>query len=212
MSVERRARLSPDDRRAQLIASGVEFLADHALDALTIDVLAARGGVSRALIFHYFDTRQGMQRAVVQAARDALLHATLPRPELPPRERVHDVLERITSFVADHRGTFFSLVRGPASGDSTVRALVDEARAANAERLREALIELGEPDSAALRLALRSWVAFAEETFVALAEDPGTLDHGAATPPRVRGGQEDLIAFLELTLRGVVSAARGARL
>src|SRR5690606_6653064 len=123
MSAERRVRLTPDARRAQLISAGVSFLADHALDDLTIDVLAARAGVSRALIFHYFDTRQGMQRAVVQAARDALLQATLPRPELPPRQRVHDVLMRITSFVAEHRGTFFSLVRGPASGDPTVRAL-----------------------------------------------------------------------------------------
>ncbi|MDQ0612467.1 AcrR family transcriptional regulator [Microbacterium sp. W4I4] len=207
MSVERRVRLTPDARRAQLISAGVSFLADHSLDDLTIDVLAARGGVSRALIFHYFDTRQGMQRAVVEAARDALLHATLPRPELDPEERVHDVLVRITSFVADHRGTFFSLVRGPASGDPTVRALVDEARAANAERLREALIELGEPDSAALRLALRSWVAFAEETFVALAAELGDV---STRPPTHR--PEDLIAFLELTLTGVVTAARSARL
>lgn len=207
MSVERRVRLTPDARRAQLISAGVSFLADHSLDDLTIDVLAARGGVSRALIFHYFDTRQGMQRAVVQAARDALLHATLPRPELAPEERVHDVLVRITSFVADHRGTFFSLVRGPASGDPTVRALVDEARAANAERLREALIELGEPDSSALRLALRSWVAFAEETFVALASQQGD-----ATTPQPDHRPEDLIAFLELTLAGVVTAARSARL
>ena len=197
----------PDTSSAQLISAGVSFLAYHALDNLTIDVLAARGGVSRALIFHYFDTRQGMQRAVVQAARDALLHATLPRPELAPEERVHDVLVRITSFVADHRGTFFSLVRVPASGDPTVRALVDEARAANAERLREALIELGEPDSSALRLALRSWVAFAEETFVALASQQGD-----ATTPQPDHRPEDLIAFLELTLAGVVTAARSARL
>src|SRR5690606_37313043 len=116
-------------------------------------------------------------------------------------------LMRITSFVAEHRGTFFSLVRVPASGDPTVRALVDEARAANAERLREALIELGEPDSSALRLALRSWVAFAEETFVALASEHS----GAARPPSAPL-PENLIAFLDSTPTGVVTAARSARL
>lgn len=205
MPSERRSRLTPEQRRAQLIAAGVGFLADHALDDLTIDVLAARAGVSRALIFHYFDTRQGMQRAMVVAARDALLEATLPRPELAPRERVHDVLVRITRFVADHGSTFFSLVRGLASGDPEVRAIVDGAREANAEHLREALVELGETDSATLRLALRSWVAFAEETFVALA----SREDAAETGVERSGG---LIAFLEHTLSGVVAAAREARL
>lgn len=205
MPAERRVRLTPDQRRAQLIATGVGFLADHSLDDLTIDVLAARAGVSRALIFHYFDTRQGMQRAMVIAARDALMEATLPRPELAPEARVHDVLVRITRFVAEHGSTFFSLVRGLASGDPDVRAIVDGAREANAEHLRDALVELGESDSPALRLALRSWVAFAEETFVALA---AREDAGSAADERSDG----LIAFLERTLTGVVAAAREARL
>jgi len=201
MSVERRVRLSPDERRAQLIATGVNFLSDHALDELTIDRLAAMTGVSRALVFHYFDTRQGMQRAVVQAARDALLAATLPNQELPPKERVHDVLLRITRFVREHRGTFFSLVRGVASGDPAVRAVVDEAREANAEHLRVAWVELGEVDGTALRVALRSWVAFTEETLAALSVD----DADRAEDPTV-------VAFLERTLDGVVAAARDARL
>lgn len=207
MPVERRSRLTPDERRAQLIAAGVGFLADHALDDLTIDVLAARAGVSRALIFHYFDTRQGMQRAMVVAARDALLAATLPRPELEPAARVHDVLVRITRFVAEHRGTFFSLVRGVASGDPEVRAIVDGAREANAEHLREALVQQGEVDSPAMRLGLRSWVAFAEETFVALASRSAEPEAEVATDTA-----EGLIAFLEDTLTGVVTAARDARI
>ncbi|MDT0157523.1 TetR/AcrR family transcriptional regulator [Microbacterium sp. ARD32] len=200
MPAERRVRLTPDERRAQLIAAGVGYLADHALDDLTIDVLAGLTGVSRALVFHYFDTRQGMHRAVVQAARDALLTATLPQPELPPRERVHDVLLRITQFVDDHRGTFFSLVRGIASGDPSVRAVVDQAREANAEHLRESLVELGERDTAALRLALRSWVAFTEETLIAL----------AAERSGARATDATIVAFLERTLEGVVAAAREA--
>lgn len=201
MSAERRVRLSPDERRAQLIATGVNFLSDHALDELTIDHLAAMTGVSRALVFHYFDTRQGMHRAVVQAARDSLLAATLPDPELAPRERVHDVLLRITRFVREHRGTFFSLVRGVASGDPAVRAVVDEAREANAEHLRIAWVELGEADGPALRVALRSWVAFTEETLAALSVD-GTG----------RADDAGVVAFLERTLDGVVAAARDARL
>lgn len=199
MSVERRIRLTPDERRAQLVATGVNFLSDHPLDELTIDELAERAGVSRALIFHYFETRQGMHRAVVTTARDALLTATEPRPELPPRERVHDTLERIAMFVREHRGTFFSLVRGVASGDPAVRAVVDESREKNAAHLWEALTEIGEPDSRALRITLRAWVSFAEEIFVTLAVGDDA-------------DRDAVVAYLERSLEAAVTAARGAEL
>ncbi|MFC4137397.1 MULTISPECIES: TetR/AcrR family transcriptional regulator [unclassified Microbacterium] len=199
MPVERRVRLTPDERRAQLVAAGVNFLSDHPLDELTIDELAERAGVSRALIFHYFDTRQGMHRAVVTTARDALLTATAPRPELPARARVHDTLERIAMFVREHRGTFFSLVRGVASGDPAVRAVVDESREKNAAHLLEALLEVGEPDSRALRITLRAWVSFAEEIFVTLAVDDDA-------------DRDAVVAFLERSLEAAVVAARGTEL
>ncbi|MFF3027651.1 TetR/AcrR family transcriptional regulator [Microbacterium sp. NPDC057944] len=198
MSSEQRSRLSPDQRRAQLIAIGVGFLAEHPLEELTIEELAARAGVSKALIFHYFDSRQGVERAIVTTARDSLLLASEPRPELPPRERIHDTLLRIAGFVREHSGTFSSLVRGVASGDSAVRAIVDESRELNALRLLEAFTELGIPDSAALRVALRAWVSFTEETLLELIVDR-------------RADDDAVVEFLEQTLDGVVDAAGRAR-
>lgn len=199
MPDDRRSRLTPDERRAQLIALGVNFLADHPLDELTIDELARRAGVSRALLFHYFDTRQGMHRAVVLTARDAMLQATAPRPELPPRERIEDTLLRFAAFVREHRGTFISLVRGIASGDQTVRELVDESREINAEHLHDALSELGIPDTRALTIALRAWVSFTEEVLVTLATQESVDD-------------TELVAFLSRTLDAVVEAARASTL
>jgi AcrR family transcriptional regulator len=196
MPAERRARLTPDQRRAQLIAVGVNFLADHTLDELTMEALAQQAGVSRPLAFHYFDTRQGMHLAVIATARDSLLQATEPRPELPPLERLHDTLMRIAGFVQQHRGTFHSLVRGIASGDSAVRAVVDESRERNTERLVEVFTELGTPDSPALRMALRAWVAFTEETLISLLVERDT-------PPA------DVVRFLVGTLDGVVASAGG---
>ncbi|WP_235201359.1 TetR/AcrR family transcriptional regulator [Microbacterium sp. CH12i] len=128
MSAERRNRLTPDERRTQLLILGVSFLADHPLGDLTIDELARRAGISRALVFHYFESKQGMHRAIVTTARDSLIQATEPRLDLPPRERIDDTLLRFAAFVREHRGTFSSLVRGVASGDPTVRGVVDEAR------------------------------------------------------------------------------------
>ncbi|MGO2746048.1 TetR/AcrR family transcriptional regulator [Microbacterium sp.] len=199
MSSERRSRLTPEDRRTQLIVVGVNFLADHPLDELSMDELARRAGVSRALLFHYFESKQGMHRAVVTTARDSLLQATAPDPELEPRERIDDTLRRFAIFVREHRGTFLSLVRGVASGDPTVRALVDESREFNAELLREAFGELGVRDTRAVRVALRAWVSFAEEVFVSLAADQLTDD-------------DELVAFLVRTLDAAVTAARDSDL
>jgi AcrR family transcriptional regulator len=184
MQAQRRTRLSPDERRAQLVALGVAFLADHPLDQLTIEYLSAKAGVSRGLLFHYFDSKNGLHRDVVRTARDSMLRATVPVAELEPRERLRDTLARIVQFVRDHRGTFFSLVRGVASGDTEVRGVVEEARRVQADRVIAVFIELGHEDSELLRIALRSWVAFAEEILVESAL-------GTEMP------SEQIVAFLE---------------
>lgn len=199
MSAERRIRLTPDERRTQLLALGVNFLAEHSLADLTIEELARQAGVSRALVFHYFDSKQGMHRAVVTMARDSLIHATAPKSDLPPRERIDDTLLRFTAFVREHRGTFSSLVRGIASGDPTVRAVVDESRELNAAHLRDAFAELGVPVTRALTLTLRAWVSFAEEVLVTTAADDRAADAA-------------VVALLGRTLDGAVMAARDSRL
>lgn len=193
MEIDRRTRLTPDERRAQLVALGVAFLVDKPLDALTIDVLSAQAGVSRALLFHYFGSKQGLHREVVRTARDSMLRATEPQEDLPPLDRLHDTLSRIVRFVRDHRGTFYSLVRGVASGDTEVREVVEEARTVQAERVIAVFLELGVADTELLRIALRSWVAFAEEALVrsALGTDLAS---------------DEVVAFLDRSARAVVAA------
>jgi AcrR family transcriptional regulator len=194
VDTDRRTRLTPEDRRAQLVALGVAFLADNPLEQLTIDELSARAGVSRGLLFHYFGSKQGLRREVVRTARDSMLHATEPVPDLPPLERLRDTLARIVAFVREHSGTFYSLVRGVASGDEEVRAVVEEARGEQAERVTAVFLELGVIDTPLLRIALRSWIAFAEEALVESAI-------GTDLP------NERIVAFLQRSAQGVVDAA-----
>lgn len=167
-----RTRLGPEERRAQLVALGVATLADRPLDALTVSGLARDAGISRGLVFHYFGSADGLHRAVLEKARDAMLHATEPSSDLGPRERLRDTLRRTVGFVRDHGGTFASLVRGPASMDAEARAVVDQVRASQAHRVVDVFVESGVPDSARLRRTARAWIAFAEETLVGVALDP----------------------------------------
>jgi AcrR family transcriptional regulator len=195
MAAERRTRLTPEDRRAQLIALGVASLVDLPLHDLTIELLSERAGVSRALLFHYFGSKQGLHREVVRVARDSMLHASEPVPDLEPLERLHDTLSRIVGFVREHRGTFYSLVRGVASADLEVREVVEQARVEQAERVTAVFLELGMPDTALLRIALRSWVALAEE---ALVDNDELAD-------------DELVSFLERSAVAVASAVSIAR-
>ena len=191
-------RLSRDDRRAQLLASGVAFLVDQPLDALSIEVLADREGVSRALVFHYFGSRQGLHTAVVTTARDALIEASTPRADLPPLERLDDTIGRIVGFVRAHGGTFTSLVRDIASGDPVVRTLVDEARDENARRIVDVFVDLGHAETDLLRVAARAWVAFAEDILIALALGTERSD-------------AEIVAFLADTARAITGSVEAAQ-
>jgi AcrR family transcriptional regulator len=195
MEADRRTRLSPADRRAQLVSVGVTALADIPLHDLGMDDLARRAGVSRGLVFHYFGSRQGLHRELIVAARDGMLRATEPVTELGPRERLHDTLARTVQFVRDHRSTFYSLVRGVSSGDDEVRAAIDEARETQAARVLAVAIELGADDAPLLRVAVRAWIALAEEALVAAA--------------RSAEADAELVGFLERSALAVADAARG---
>jgi AcrR family transcriptional regulator len=193
MATDRRARLTPEERRAQLVALGVAALAEQSLESLTIEQLAEGAGVSRGLVFHYFSSKLGLHREVVRTARDSMLRATEPVADLPPIERLRDTLTRIVQFVRDHRGTFYSLVRGAASGSPEVREVVVEARLAQAERLIEVFRELGAPDSELLHIALRSWVVFAEEVLVESAIDSDM-------------SSREIVSFLERSAQAVAAS------
>ncbi|HBQ14174.1 MAG TPA: TetR/AcrR family transcriptional regulator, partial [Myxococcales bacterium] len=46
-----RRRLSPEERREELLAFGQGFFAEHPADAFTMDQIAARAGVSKGLLY-----------------------------------------------------------------------------------------------------------------------------------------------------------------
>ena len=64
-----RVRMTPEDRRRQLVGIGLRKFVERPVQELSLDEVAAEAGVSRGLLFHYFPTKTDYHRAVVEAAR-----------------------------------------------------------------------------------------------------------------------------------------------
>jgi len=75
-----RRRLSPEDRRAELLALGAEVFGKRPYDEVRIDEIAERAGVSRALMYHYFPDKRAFFAAVVRDEAERLYEAANKQP------------------------------------------------------------------------------------------------------------------------------------
>jgi AcrR family transcriptional regulator len=168
-----RTRLTPDQRRTQLIELGVSLLATRSLDELTIDVLAEEAGISRGLLYHYFGNKQDFREAVVRRAVGDLVEQTAPPEGGEPLERLlASVAAYVDYVVANYQG-YVSIVRGAAGGNETLRRVYEETRAALTDRIftEDAQGEII-PDTPAARLMVRGWSAMGEEMVLTWVADP----------------------------------------
>ncbi|MFI5526648.1 TetR/AcrR family transcriptional regulator [Streptomyces platensis] len=191
MSGKRTTRLTPDQRREQLVGIGLEMLADRSLDELSTDEVARRAGISRGLLFHYFDSKRDFYRAVVRAACDRFTAATEPDGSLEPVAWMRSFIAGFVAYVLEHRQVYLALVRGACGSHPAVTDIVGATRETLARRVRDGQRRLGMPDAPRLALASRAWMAFAEEAVISWpAEEPGA--------------QDELCAFIESSLVSVL--------
>ncbi|MEV0295219.1 TetR/AcrR family transcriptional regulator [Nocardia sp. NPDC050710] len=161
----KRVRLSPDERRLQLITLGAKMLGDRAIEDISVSEIATQAGISRGLLFHYFPTKQDFQLAIVRHANAELLERVTPDRTLGMFEMLRDSIDRYIDYVSENRTSYLSLLRGPASASPDVVPLVDQTRdAIIGIILTEVPIPIDDPDRPRLLLAMRGWIAFVEET------------------------------------------------
>ncbi|MEV5485970.1 MULTISPECIES: TetR/AcrR family transcriptional regulator [Streptomyces] len=187
MSGRRTTRLTSDQRREQLVGIGLEMLADRSLDELSTDEVARRAGISRGLLFHYFDSKRDFYRAVVRAECDRFTAATEPDGSLEPVAWMRAFIAGFVAYVLEHRQAYLALVRGAAGSHPAVADIVGVTRETVARRVHDGRRRLGMPDAPQAELATRAWMAFAEE---------------AATtwPAEQPGARDELCAFIESSL------------
>ncbi|WP_038169879.1 TetR/AcrR family transcriptional regulator [Tomitella biformata] len=169
---EKRTRLSPQARRAQLVHLGTQMLAIRSIDAVSVEEIADQAGVSRGLIFHYFGSKQGFLLAVVRHLSQEMIDATEPDPNLEPLAQLRHSLTAYLDYVTENRDGYVSLLRGSATGDADMRLVFEETRTALTVRVLERVPLIGIPRSARVELAVRGWIAFVEETVITWLREP----------------------------------------
>ncbi len=176
MTTTTRTRLTPEQRRSQLLDLGVRLLATRSLDELSIDLLAEEAGISRGLLYHYFGNKHAFHEAVVRRAADDLIEQTAPPSDGEPMVRLVTSLAAYVDYVvANHEG-YLSLVKAAAGGNETLREIYEEARSAlNGRVFREDAQGEIIPDTPVTRLVVRGWSAMIEELVLSWIAAPGDL-------------------------------------
>lgn len=172
VSPTKRTRLSPQQRRAQLIELGTEMLADRPLEQISVEDIADQAGVSRGLLFHYFASKQDFHLEIVREASRSMIERTAPDPDLEPFEILRDSIANYVDYVSEKRDTFISLLRGTASGDPQMREVFEQTRTAMADRTLVQLAGLDMEVTPTIDLAVRGWIAFVEEATITWLRDP----------------------------------------
>ncbi|WP_168627564.1 MULTISPECIES: TetR/AcrR family transcriptional regulator [unclassified Cryobacterium] len=146
-----RRRLTTEQRRLELIRSAAQLLGTRPYEDVSIDEIAEHAGASRALLYHYFPSKQELAREVVQHESTAL-RAAIEGQDLPA------ALAAYLDYVESHPDGYRLLHEGALRLDSEIRGVISESRE-HVERIVLELLGTTNPGPAA-RLAVRGWTGF----------------------------------------------------
>jgi AcrR family transcriptional regulator len=152
-------RLDVDERRTQLLALGERLFTTHAYNDLSMARIAREAGISKALLYHYFPSKQAYFAATLQAAADELRERTEPDPDLPPVQQLERSLDAYLTWIEQHMEAYAKLLR-TAWEVPEVRDLVEEVRTTTAERILAGVVPDGVEPPPAARAAVRGWLWF----------------------------------------------------
>ena len=99
--------------------------------------IAREAGISKALLYHYFPSKEAYFLATLEEKAAELAERTQPDPELPPFEQLSGSLDAYLRWVDENASSFDKMIRS--SGVPEVRALLDRVRGETAARIVDGL-------------------------------------------------------------------------
>ena len=151
-------RMPVDERRDQLLELGAELFARHSFAELSMARIAREAGISKALLYHYFPTKQAFFVATLQQAAEEVRRRTEPDPELPPGEALAGSLDAFLGWVEENATAYRKLLESAGSVPE-VGALIDKVRDRTSARILDGL-GAGDDPPPQVRAAARAWLWF----------------------------------------------------
>jgi AcrR family transcriptional regulator len=169
-SAQPRTRLATDARREQLLRAGAELLRVRAPDEISVDDVARRAGISRGLLYHYFEDKDAFVVAVLEQASEELRQALRGNTQLSDRERIEAAIDAFIAYAEAHAAGFHAVLTG-AVANRTVAALIERTRERDLDAFVAGVAAITpDPDAArgskVLRVALHAHMHFMEGAIV----------------------------------------------
>ncbi|MFF0866861.1 TetR/AcrR family transcriptional regulator [Nonomuraea sp. NPDC003560] len=156
-----RRRLTPDGRHAQLLAVGARLFAAHPYADVLMEEVAEQAGVSRALLYRHFPSKQALFAAVYQQAADRLLAETRLDPAHSLREQLVQGMDVHLDYFVANRNAVLAANRVLA-GDPVIQTIMSNELDALRARLLAVLPLAGDDVREAVSGVLKSWLVFVQ--------------------------------------------------
>src|SRR3954451_24107621 len=184
-------RLDVDERRRRLLELGADLFTRFAYDELSMARIAKEAGISKALLYHYFPSKEAYFVATLEEKAAELAQRTAPDPAKPPLEQLSGSLDAYLGWVEENAGSYEKMIRSASVPE--VRAMLDRVRGDTAQRIVDGI--RGErPETPVLRTAVNAWLWFMDGACL------DWIEHGRDMP------REELHGLLLATLVGAVLA------
>jgi AcrR family transcriptional regulator len=191
-------RLQVDERRRQLLELGAELFAKNSYAELSMARIAREAGISKALLYHYFPSKQDYFVATLHQGAEEIARRTEPDPDLPPFEAIAASLDAFLGWIEENETAYRKLMESIGEVPE-VKSLVDGIRDSTSARIVEGLGATGSPPPK-LRTAARAWLWYMDGAVL------DWLEHRDMSRTELRD-------FLLGSLAGaVVAAGEGGRL
>lgn len=125
-----RRRLSAADRREAILGAALEVFSERGFHEASLDDVAGRNGISKALIYEHFTSKRELHRALLERYVRELLDRVATASALvePGEQRLRAGVDAFLRFVEERRGAWRMLFRNvadPEMADALAR-LVEE--------------------------------------------------------------------------------------
>src|SRR3954453_3282592 len=152
------SRMDVDERRSQLLEVGTQLFSTHSYEELSMAQIARAAGISKALLYHYFPSKDEFFKAALTEAATELAERTAPDESQPPEEQIRNSTRAFVGWIGERGDAYVKLLQSVGAVPE-LRETMSGIRDFTSARILEGLV----PESGGARgkrAAVRAWLWF----------------------------------------------------